>query len=303
MIQKLLINELKIKDSQTIKKEFDELLNKNGNIKEINLYIRENIEFADKVLADYLVENMIKKLEENQSNEIDNFFSDDTVEIQNILSKIIDSNFKDLEKKYILSGNKKSEILKYIDKANLNTLVKNTFQKGYALYSSEGSYYPVVDYQILNEDYSKYTSKTMKEYLNIMSDLMLNTTTVEEYLAIDINTLARRALSYENFIIKNPNFVFIDVMKSNYMVCLWKLVSPNIFDGTLDNDFKMTDATRKAYEEILSGNDSITKESVQKILEFEKANNGVFGSYKDMDKFMNFSNSVEEDAKLKLNVK
>lgn len=286
-------------DEEKIVKEFIQDFGLEGEINLIGAdeFISINMDKLSIDNRDKLIIEYIRALEENQSYEISLFYKEENLSIHKKIMDILEKD--EFKLKHIVYGEEKLKLLKYIDDEKEHNILKETFKKGYCIYSSEGSYYPVIDYVRIYDKYTKYLSESLSEYLKIMSELMIEPTTVEEYLNIPFESLLNRSLKLEKFIENNENFVFIDEIKSDYLLCLWKLLNPNIFDETLDSDFKLAKKTKEVY--MMNIDESYVKYGISKILEYEK-NNKNFGSYSDMEKFMNYSHNVIEDIKRSLDI-
>lgn len=259
-----------------------------------NFFI-ENGKSIDKNELDQMIHDYIALLESNYLKYTDPFYNGDNNEIHVNLMDI--HNNSDVFNGPVFAGPDKYKVIDSLKSESEKDLVKSTFDAGYGLFMAEGSYYPVIDFKELNDYLGMFVTDTMRDYMALVTQDIEEPLTNEEYLAVDISDLKNRAYAYEAFIRENPDFKSVDYIKSNLMVAIYKLSGPNIFDGMLDQDFRLTEETREIYTSIIEENKSpILVEVAEKVLAFEAEKEGVLGSYEDMDDLYAFASATHQAA-------
>ncbi len=278
-------------------KDFESLLTDKPQLKDVKVFIDDNISKADKETADKMVEDYIELQKKGIEEEINYFYSDNNIDVHEKIKKAYEKDSSKFERAYVFAGDSKYFLLENMEDKKIADDIKKLFDKGYGLYSAEGSYYPVIDFKSIKKEYSEYLTDMTTEYLDIMSGELDRPTLVEEYLAIDAAELKERAFRYEEFLKKSPNSSNVDDVAMNYMVCIWKLVNPNIFDGTVDEEFRVLEELDGVYKEILAGDSHpVTIEAVKGITEYIKSKDGVLGSMDNIDELYKASDKLHKEA-------
>lgn len=293
--------EIPNEEKENTAKEFEKLLVDGSTVEEIKKFIDEKISDADKHTADRMVSKLIELQKQELEKEIDIFYSEGSLHIQEQINKAYGKASSELEKSYVFAGKNKDVLLKNIEDQVVADDIKKLFDKGYGLYSGEGTYYPVIDYKEMTENYSSNTTNMTSEYLDIMANELENSTIIEEYLAINVSELKDRAFRYEEFLKNYPDSPYIEDIKLNYLICAWKFVNPNIFDGMLDDNFKVKDELNEVYKSILSDDSHpVTQQAVKGITAFIESKNGVLGSLDNMDELYEISYKLHKEVDEKL---
>jgi hypothetical protein len=256
----------------------------NEDLVEIDYVLKAFSSELDQEQMDIFLIEYLGILKSGLTPMIDKYYSEEFIDIHSALNDGYKESQIEFESIAGYVGESKSMILDFLEEPSHRQLVEDTFSKGYGLMSGEGSYYPVVDYVLLNNYYSDFTTSAMSEYLEILSDEQLLPTYVEEYLAISPILLAERAERYETFIKNYPDFAWIEDMRIQLNVALFKLSGPNPFDGTVDDNFEISEQMQEAYRKILEVEDCpVTETLVKGVIAFSDSRGGVLGSYEDMD--------------------
>lgn len=296
------VEETKPEKNINVTEELENFIAGEPQIVEVRKFIEDNIGKADRETADKMIHYLIDLQRNALEAEIDNFYSEANLDIH---AKIIETYEKDkskFEKASVFIGDSKYQLVNLMDDKNMAKVLKDLFDKGYGLYNAEGSYYPVIDYRLLKGSYIGNVTDMTAEYLDIMSDELDESTLVEEYLAIDFSELKDRAFRYEEFLMKYPKSPYTEDVMINYMVCIWKLVNPNIFDGMLDDDFKVVSEVNEVYESILADESHpVTYEAVKGITAYIESKDGVLGSMNNMDELFKISDKLHKEAAARIN--
>lgn len=287
-------NEEKINVSE----EFQELLSKEVKIQEIKDFIDKNIENADKNTADRMVYYLIDQQEDALIEEGNYFYNENSRKIYDEIMKTYEKIKGEFEEKYVFVGENKYLLVENMESEDISIHIKEMFDKGYGLVSSEATFYPIIDYKMMKQNYSENVSNVIADYFDIMANEIDEPTFVEEYLAIDVSKLKDRTFEYEEFLKNYPESVFIEEIKMRYLECIWKLVNPNRFDGTLDENFKVINELKEVYENILlDDSHPVTKEAAKGITEFIESKNELSGSMENMEEIFKVSDKLRKEAK------
>jgi hypothetical protein len=197
-------------------------------------------------------------------------------------------------------GKDKEALLEHMDDVDYKMILEDLFEKGYGIYSAEGAYYPVVDYLSYQNDFGQYIGQMTREYLDILTDVVLEPTTYEEYLAITPVELKERAYVSEQFLMTYPEapLEFKTNIGRNLLTCLWKLSGPNIFDGMLNEDFTLSDPLKTAYDSVLAERSTpVVTSTVERIMAWVNADDdGVLGSLDDMDNLNSIASEIFNES-------
>ncbi|PAB57761.1 hypothetical protein [Anaeromicrobium sediminis] len=284
-------------ESIKVAEDFEKILASGATIEKMKKFIDDNISKSDKDTVDKMVNELIKLQKENLEKEMEKFYNEQDLHTYNEINKSYEKVKSDLDEGYSFAGKTKYILAENIEDEKVANNIMKLFNKGYGLSNSEGSYYPVIDYKIMKENYIENINGMTADYLNIMTDNLDESTTVEEYLSVSISELKDRTLEYEEFLKNYPNSPYMEDVKIQYMVCIWKLVNPNIFDGMLDQNFKVVSELEEVYKSILlDKSHTVTHEAVQGITEFIDSKKGVLGSLDNMDDLMNISYKLHDRA-------
>jgi len=113
--------------------------------------------------------------------------------------------------------------------------------------------------------------------------------------------LKERAWKYEEFLDNHPESKHYEDMRINLMVCIWKLVNPNIFDNMVDENFIPTANVTMVYEEILADErHPVVHEAVKGITDFIKEKDGPIASMENMDELYDMSRKLHDEASLRI---
>ena len=166
--------------------------------------------------------------------------------------QVIDEHENEFAQSYVVLGEDKARLLTYMTEENKKVL-SEVFDRGYGLISAEGSYYAVVDYEmLLNMPQSPYSEMTMT-YLDLQRSALIRQTTIEEYLNISPDELMERCIGIEEFLMtyeERPE-IYTDMMTHQLNLCLYKLSLPSPFDNSLDEDGSLSKDFTRIYEIIL----------------------------------------------------
>ncbi|MDF1618399.1 hypothetical protein [Petrocella sp. FN5] len=282
--------------AQLMRDRFVAFLFTGPDIIEVKTYIDENIRNAQISLADDMLAELIVRGEVGLVQQMDLLFEEDMVGIHAYLFDIYEKNTDRFTNGYVFLGNEKNVLLSLMDDASYKRSLQTLFDQGYGLYSAEGNFYPTVDYLFYLQKYGIYLGEMTKSYLSILSEFVIEPTTIEEYLAISPEALKERAYRSEKFLMDYPGapIEYKRNISQNLTICLWKLSSPNIFDGMLDEDFTVSAPTQHAYDDILKEKKTpVVTFTVQSVTDWiNTQEGGVLGSYEDMDRLYNQTNEI-----------
>jgi len=279
------------KSSAQVMDEFDSIKTKSAF--EILRFIDENIRYVDKVSADILVTSFMYKSSEEIESSNDYLYSEDSVKITDIINKtvVFDGNYS------IFSG-KRDQLIRDLDDEVIKNNLSEIFKKGQGLISTEGTYYAVVDYLYLYDKYRDNVSRSLSDYLEIVSIETTDPSTIEEYLAISLDELKVRVIRYEKFLMENGNASYASEVKLLYMFSIWKIVNPSIFDSQLNNDFTVNKTMIKFYNETKSLTEyPVLQDAANGFLKFlDSREGGVVASLENSDEITSNANLLYKNA-------
>ena len=266
------------------------------DINEVKTYIDENIRNAHTSLADDMLAELIVRGEVGLTQQMDLLFEEESMDMHAYLFDLYETNSDRFTNGYVFLGDEKSILLSLMDNASYKNRLQILFDQGYGLYSAEGSFYPVVDYLFYLQEYGMYLGEMTKSYLSILSEFVIEPTTIEEYLAVSPEALKERAYRSEQFLMDYPDapIEYRRNMRQNLTISLWKLSSPNIFDGMLDEDFTVSAPMEKVYHDILEEQKTpVVTSTVKSVMDWVNTQNGgILASYENMDPLYNRANEI-----------
>ena len=269
----------------------------NGDLIEIEKLMVAFMPMIDEKQADDILEKNInlKKAKLPELTQI--YYSEQYYELHNALYEATKNANVEFASPYGLVGKSKGMILDLIDDPSFRELVESTFDQGYGLLMAEGTYYPVVDYVILDQTFAELVSGPMSDYLDLMKNEQHSRTLVEEYLAVSIDELTERAVKYETFLNDNRGFAFNEDIKISLMVVIYKFAMPTPFDGLLDESYRLSKGLENSYE-ILKGNTEcpVIQYVATEMTAFSEEMGGVLGSYQNMDDLFTQGFAIHQTA-------
>lgn len=99
-----------------------------------------------------------------------------------------------------------------VSNAELKKLLKETQEGGYKVETAEGSYYPVIDYEMYTP-YQAHVSKDIHDYIEIKAIESKEVSLKDASLIVGWDEAVRRALRQEEFIANHPSSARINEMK------------------------------------------------------------------------------------------
>ena len=288
-------------EQEAVAKDFDELIASETNLEEIKNFIDKNIDKADSDTADKMILELVELQKGAQEEAINKFSGENSANIQDQINKAYEKAKSEFDKGYIFTGSNKYTLIDNIEDKNVAKDIEELFNKGYGLISGEGTYYPIIDYTMMEEDYSDNLGDMTSDYIDIMATELDEPTTVEEHLAIDIDELKDRVLEYEDFMKDYKGSPYVEDVKMPYMICVWKIVNPTAFDKMLNEDLSPSDELKELYESILEDDSyPASQEAVKGITEFINSKEGVVGSPDNMDDFYKASANIHKQVEEKV---
>ncbi|PKM57129.1 MAG: hypothetical protein CVU98_07705 [Firmicutes bacterium HGW-Firmicutes-3] len=288
--------DIDLTQEQLMRDRFVVFLFTGPDIKEVKTYIDDNIRNAHTSLADDMLAELIVRGEVGLVEQMDLLFEENQRGIHTYLFDVYEKNADLFTNGYVFIGNEKEVLLSLVEDDVYKGHLIKLFDQGYGIYSAEGEFYPVVDYLSYLEDYGRYLGDMTKSYLSTLSEVVIEPTTIEDYLAIQPDVLKERAYHSEKFLIDYPGapIEYRRNMSQSLTICLWKLASPNIFDGMLDEDFTVSAPMLQVYKEVLEEQKTpVVTFTVQSVTDWISTHEGgILGSYEDMDNLYNRANEI-----------
>lgn len=280
-----------------ISDEFDKLVVSEAKIDEVKSFVDENIHKANEALADKMLFYVIDLMYNSMEAEVEYFYGENSHDVQTQIVTAYEVGKDKYERSYVFVGKDRYTLLKDMRDESVIKHMKLLFDRGYGINSGEGTFYPIIDYKNMKNNYINSVSEATAEYLDIMACETDDPTIIEEFLSVEIEELRYRAWRYEEFLDKNSDLSIVEDIRMKFLVCIWKLVSPNPFDGMLNEDYTVTKELDLVYKSILDDNNHpVTYDAVKGIIKFIEEKDGVLGSYSGMDEAYEIASDLHYKA-------
>lgn len=285
-----------IDSSADVLAKFDSLEDK--SIKSMMSFVDKNIQLVDKASADKMVIAILKETFSELDSSNAYLYGSDSLEVNDAINVAVTEHQDKFNGKLYMGSNEEYIINKSVKNSTIKNNIKEIFSRGHGLISAEGSYYATVDYPYFYEKYSSMVSSSLSDYLKLASVEVQEPTMVEEYLAISIDELKKRVVSYETFLKEHKDFEFEGEVRILYMSSLWKVINPNMFDDMLNEDFTVKSEIIDMYNEFKVMSDyPVLQHAAKGILEFVNSReNGVVGSLDNMDELYDASYKLQDEV-------
>lgn len=157
-------------------------------------------------------------------------------------------------------------------------------EAGLGLRNAEGTYFFVVDYPSYCAQYRDCVDEATAAFLDLTAGETKEATLVEEYLSVEIDTLAERAIAYERFLSQYPDFPLKDTVRIYFNGTISKLSFPSYFDNLVDAQGHIVTDLLVVYERLSQREDCPVLQALgQSMLAFVAAQpDGVVGDGYDM---------------------
>ncbi len=250
---------------------------------------------VNEATAEYLLLQYMTLAQELVFEASDPLFGDAGNLAQNMIYDVTEANNEGFEYVHVISAEDKYYLLEQMSGAG-QALIQEVFEKGYGLINAEGSYYAVVDYRELMDRYGDSFSESTRSMLEVFKDILINQTTVEEYLAITPDALMKRSVALEQHLINYPEApeLYKTMVRRNLNICLYKLAFPSPFDGGLDEDGTLSTSFEAAYDQILKEQATpvVTQLATELTTWIETRDGGYLGTYNDMEALYTMTGEV-----------
>lgn len=260
-------------DSEKIMSDFNELVNKDSKPYEILVFIDGNIDKVTNKDADIMVMELEKIQNLSIEGYTDTLFGEN---YQEELDRAVDHD----------SGEIKVDIIK---NEEIKTNIREMLYGGYKFVMLEGSYYPIINYELLKK-YIDYLPEDSKRYIEIMAVESNELISEDAALVISWEELANRTLNTERFLTEFSDSSRRDVIGNMYRMYMEAYMfgmsntpihewtdSKKIYDEVLDsyketiktNEAAVTATILKEYLRMLEKNDQKMDDNIPKeIYEF-----------------------------------
>lgn len=261
-------------------------------------YVDNNIQSVDKQTADTLVISILKQSFSELDLSNSYMYGVESLEVNDAINLAVTEHQDKFNGKFYMGKNEIYMVDESIKNSTIKKSLKELFSRGHGLVSAEGSYYATVDYPSFYEKYSKYVSESLSDYLNLASTEVQEPTMVEEYLAISIEELEKRVISYETFLKNHKDFQFEGEVRILYMSALWKVINPNVFDNMLDENFRVRSEVMSMYNKFKNMDDyPVLQHASKGILEFiNSREDGVVCTFDNMDDLFDASYRLQDEV-------
>lgn len=217
-------------NKEKIMKEFNNIVESKNPPDKVIPYIDEYISKLTDIEGDHMISKLEKVLEKFLESTTDDLFEiDQNYELINLAG---DELFFPKEKiQDIKSEELRDEVIRIMDNK-------------YKLINLEGNYYPIIDYEKLQE-YNEYISTELKDYLEIKVMESDKPMAIDAGLFISYDELAERILKIEEYIKHYSGGQRFEEMLKNYRIKL------AIYLSGIDNSPISDYETGKIYDDVL----------------------------------------------------
>lgn len=171
-----------------------------------------------------------------------------------------------------------SRLLKEIKDPSIRSLLLKTSDLGFKLETSEGIYYPIINYEVYKK-FQPYVKADIAAYIDIMADESNQTTTSDAAISVSWDELIRRTLEKEAFLTNFPNSNRASAIQNSLIVHYIFYGSDNspAYDWYTDEEILTLDPeVKKAYKNAVNTRDDNTKslllDTIERILELLNQN-------------------------------
>lgn len=168
-------------------------------------------------------------------------------------------------------------LLSVIDDPDLRPVIVESEAKGYKIETSEGMYYPVMDYEGF-KPFTPYIHKDIAEYIEIMATESNSPSMFDAAIVISWDELIARTLEKEAFLKEYPNSSRASNIRNNLYIGRWLYGSSNTpaygYDGATNIDPELRNAYEKAVAQ--GTGESAILEMLSELLELLDQSNNEF---------------------------
>lgn len=189
-------------EQQKIISQFEELLEGSANETDIIRYVDNNLIYLSKENASKLVLGVEQAQRKNIEARVEAFSK----------ASIQEQLLKEFDYTYTID-----KILTKIDDQSLKEFLTEIRESGYKLLCTEGSFYPIIDYELYKK-YMNYITDELKDYIEIMAAESNNTTLNDAAITISWDELTERTFRSEKFINDYPDAKKLNEIKELYLL-------------------------------------------------------------------------------------
>lgn len=230
---------------EEIMKEYENIINKEYGISEHVSFINENIKYLSSDNASKLILKLEEMQKEYRIKLEDKYY---TSNIQNKLDEIVRPDY-DLSKINVEN----------IMDEKAKKLLGETINLGYKIESTEGAFFPIIDYSFY-EKYSAYATPDIKDYISIMVEESSKIPAKDAGLVISWDEILKRALNQEKFLAEHKDSVKFEDIKALYKeyvtFAVYGLDNTPLF---IYGAKKMNDDAKEAYEKVIAKNGKLSQ--------------------------------------------
>ena len=188
-----------IKQGQ-IMEQYEKLMSQKTDIREYISFADENIEF----LSEENAAKLIIQMEELQKEYLDELENEYYCMDQSILFQLYEPEY-----------NLANLVPENVEDEEVKRILKETYELGYKADTSEGIFFPIIDYSFY-EKYSQYLTEDMKDYIGIMAVESDKMPAKDAGLVISWEEVLERAFNQESFLEKHKDSVKYEDIKNLY---------------------------------------------------------------------------------------
>lgn len=196
---------------------------------------------------------------------------------------------KIIDEAYRKKGETYEALLSAITDPGARKIVMESRDKGYKIESSEGMYYPVMDYQGFKQ-FRAYIHKDIESYIDLMAIESNHPMSYDAAIVITWDELLDRALKREAFLQQYPKSNRTAAVKQAFTIAkamsFYGASNTPAYDGTDGSRSKLDPEVRTAYEKVVanhSGNSAMIT-TIKKLLDLLDSTDDI--RTKEVDEFL-----------------
>ena len=224
-------------------------MSKSPSLSDLASYIDSNISTAPAELADQMLQDWIVMLDLSSSERDMVFYGHDSELYFNALYDVASSLYQTYGLTLFM-GSEKETVAAQVKDTDVRDYLSALYSEGYGLMSSEGLFYAYPDYIYILDHYGKYTSKSLNQYLKVMTTELQEPLFAEETLNVSVETLFERTYYYETLFASTSDLH--EQLRMNLAgllnMCYYRLLVPSSYD-MLDDEHRVSENLKALYQE------------------------------------------------------
>ncbi len=269
-----------VEEQAKVMNELEVIIEENASEKEVIEFVDDNIEGLNEENASKLVFRIEDVQIDNLEDRTNSFFEG---EIQSKMDKFdYTFTYEEMEK---------------IDDRELKTFLQENRDSGYKVIMLEGSFYPIIDYDLYKK-YKPYVTEEMKDYIDIQAVESNEISWNDAAIVISWDEVRNRALNHEKFINKYPDAQRIEKIKKQYLIYVMSYIYGANNTPAFDyGDNKLEEELKQSYLGLSINKDSRLYNALEEYIEILDQND-----YELTEEVQNMRNEIFNNLQEELGI-